>query len=132
MVAIDTNSLVLFLIADDKSHYQLALDYQKNHTENFVSKTVLLELERVLRAGYKIHKSQLTLIFSDLIEMAHLFFEYELNIKRAIKLYKIGFDFADVLHVLSSSNCTEFVTFDRKFANLASKIKQYQFDRLCN
>jgi len=35
----------------------------------------------------------------------------------------MGFDFADALKAVSSVNCTAVVTFDRKFENLANKIK---------
>jgi predicted nucleic-acid-binding protein len=69
IVGIDANILVRFLTADDKHQYQLALDYIRKQVEIFVTKTVMLELEWVLRAGYKIPKSQLAGILSDLIEM---------------------------------------------------------------
>lgn len=51
MIGIDTNSLVRFLTADDKQQYDLAVDLISTNQELFVSTTVMMELEWVLRSA---------------------------------------------------------------------------------
>ncbi len=123
MVGVDTNILVRFLTADDEDQYQLALKFLMEHDEVFVPKTVLLELEWVLRAAYSIHKTEIASIFTDLLSMEHLVIEDEDVLLKALNLYKMGFDFADAVHSLSSQHCVEFVTFDRRMANKAIEIE---------
>ncbi len=53
------NILVRFLTAAHKKQNQLALNIIKNQAEIFITKTVMLEFEWVVRAAYKAPKRQL-------------------------------------------------------------------------
>lgn len=60
MIAIDTNILVRLLTKDDQSQFQLA--YALFQAEAiYLSKTVVLETEWVLRYAYKFGPTEITL-----------------------------------------------------------------------
>lgn len=115
MIGIDTNSLVRFLTADDKQQYDLAVDLISTNQELFVSTTVMMELEWVLRSAYKVKKDEIAKAFKGLLELEHLVFENDLQLSQAIIYYEGGLDFEDAIHILSAKSCDRFFTFDRKF-----------------
>jgi len=115
VIGIDTNILVRFLTADDKQQYDLAVDLISKNQEIFVSITVMMELEWVLRSAYKVKKDEIAKAFKGLLELEHLVFENELQLSQAITYYEGGLDFADAIHTLSAKSCDRFFTFDKKF-----------------
>ena len=56
MIAIDTNILVRIVTNDDPVQAQRAADILQNHAI-FISKTVILELEWVLRFSYSLERT---------------------------------------------------------------------------
>lgn len=58
MLAVDTNIIVRYLIADDAAQFARAAALIEGH-DVFVATTVLLETEWVLRRGYRFNRAQI-------------------------------------------------------------------------
>lgn len=122
MIAVDTNVIVRLLTNDDKSQAEAAVRLFKKHTI-FISKTVLLETEWVLRYTYELSSEVILEAFERLLGLASVDMEDPGALLKAMYYYREGLDFEDALHLASGSKATEFATFDKKFAQRAKKLK---------
>lgn len=124
MIAIDSNILVRIITQDDPSQTRRAAALLRGKEPVFVPKTVLLEIEWVLRKTYKTPRGEVLRAFRQLLETSNLEVEDEPAISKAIEWYEAGMDFADALHVASSGPHPTFATFDkdlrRKLTRIAS------------
>lgn len=124
MSALDTNVLVRYLVADDRKQFQSAKTLIETAVEEvplFLSLSVVIELEWVLRSLYGFDKEALLTTFNQLLETQELVFQDEDIVEIAVSLYtENNCDFADCLHVASAHGYeyTPMVTFDRKAARL--------------
>ena len=115
MVTFDTNIWVRYLTNDDQLQARRALALLKQSDAVFLPKTVLLELERVLRAAYKIeavviHRSLLQILGLPMVTV-----ESAGQVAAALDFYARGFDFADALHLAASEGAEGLYTFDERF-----------------
>lgn len=117
MIAFDTNLLVRFVIADDPAQADIAESLMMANTV-FLSRTVLLETEWVLRSRYRIQREALVALFQQLIDADNVEVEDAPMLINAVDWYRLGADFADALH-LAASNGAEMHTFDRSFCKAA-------------
>lgn len=117
MIAIDTNVLVRFLVDDDKPQADLA-EALIEANQIFLSRTVLLETEWVLRSVYGMTATVLANLFEQLLSAENLVIEGAGNVTRANEWYKMGADFADALH-LAASGEARMHTFDQGFCKAA-------------
>jgi len=117
MIAFDTNLLVRLAVNDDLEQAQIAEDLLNNN-EVFISRTVLLETEWILRSVYKNARDNITLFFDSVLSTKNLNVENAYEVSQAIKWYKLGADFADALHLCISRDYL-FHTFDKKFCKSA-------------
>jgi predicted nucleic-acid-binding protein len=86
-----------------------------------VSKSVVLELEWVLRGYYKSTVADVLTVLRHLQALPNVEIEDRLGVEQAIDALADGFDFADALHHASYRQCTSVATFDdRKFARRAA------------
>ena len=116
VIAIDTNVIVRVLTGDDAE--QLGrVRALLGREDLFVSTTVLLEAEWVLRKIYRLEAHPALEAFLGLPKM-HL--EQPQQVNHAFKLARQGFDFADALHhaAAAAAGCDSLLTFDRAFARL--------------
>jgi len=122
MIGIDTNLLVRLFTNDDVAQTH----YAKRLIENnmvFVSKSVLLETEWVLRYTYKLRSDIILRAFEHLLGLPRITVEDPACIIKTIQWYAHGLDFADAMHLASSSQVTEnFATLDKAFIKRAKKI----------
>jgi len=87
----------------------------------FVSKSVLFELEWVLRGYYQSPPSEVLTVLRHLQSLPNVEFEDRLGVDWALDALADGFDFADALHHASYRQCAQVATFDdRKFARRAT------------
>jgi predicted nucleic-acid-binding protein len=121
VIAVDTNVLVRVVTADDPRQTRKALDLLRREASVFVSKTVLLELEWVLRAAYRLGRERILEIFRGLAELSNVDLEDEASVSRAIDLFANGLDFADGLH-LASAGTRRFVSFDAPLRRRARRL----------
>ena len=121
MLAIDTNILVRFLAKDDIVQAETSAEILRSN-EVFIPKTVILEAEWVLRYVYKFESVQILKAFKGLLGMSNIFTEDFHVLAEAISLSGKGLDFADALHVASSTEATQFVSFDKSLVSKAKKM----------
>jgi len=119
MIAIDTNVLVRLLLADDPAQTRRARALAESD-RLFVSVTVLLETEYVLRALYRIPVADIGSGFRTLLGAVDV--EDRAAVERALDLAAHGVDFADALHVARAGRTTAFATFDTKLLERAKKL----------
>lgn len=119
MIAFDTNLLVRVLVDDHPE--QVAVVRQLIASDSiFISRTVLLETEWVLRARYKKTRDQLSAFFSALLEVDNTVVEDAEAVSHALEWYAQGADFADALHLAVCGKAVMH-TFDRDFCKSARK-----------
>ena len=130
MLGIDTNVLVRYLVADDRSHYERArrlIHREENIGEPvLVSLLVLLEMEWVLRSRYGLTKSEIVAALSSLLQTAEVVFEDEPSVEHAIYMWKDSAgEFADCLINARNrrSGYRATATFDRTALKLAGFIE---------
>jgi predicted nucleic-acid-binding protein len=120
MIALDTNILVRFLVDDDPVQADIA-SALVNHPEGiFIAKTILLELEWVLRHVYQIDQKTLAAGLTSLLGLPKATVESVSQVAQAMKDFSKGMDFADALHLASTNGGMLTYTFDKKFAKLAT------------
>ena len=128
MIALDTNILARFYVddaTDPESAKQrpIARRVLTESRQVFVPLTVVLELEWVLRAFYSFAADDFCSVVRHLLGLANVKVEQWARVTDALALQKDGLDFADALHLLASSECTEFMSFDdRLFARRAQRL----------
>jgi predicted nucleic acid-binding protein len=119
--AIDTNVIVRFLTGDDPAQAARARKLIESGGI-FVSTSVLLETEWVLRSGYGFAGGRLVPALRDFAGLPGVTLENPQLAARALDWAEQGLDFADALHLGSAQSCTAFLTFDRKLARVAASV----------
>ena len=125
MIGLDTNVLARYYVAspDVPSQQQstLARKLIESGKRLYVSKSVVLELEWVLRGYYKSTTADVLAVLRHIRAMPNVEIEDRVAVELAIDALDDGFDFADALHHASYRQCTSVATFDdRKFSRRAS------------
>lgn len=122
MNALDTNVLARFFI-DDADDAQAALQRPAAMAalagRSFVSVTVLLELEWVMRGFYELSAGEVGRVLRALTRIEHLTVEDRDAVLTAVDAFDKGLDFADALHLARSARAAAFVTFDQRLAKRA-------------
>ncbi len=118
MKAIDTNVVVRYLIADDPG--QVAKARAAIETGSvFVSTTVLLESEWVLRGVYGLARQDVAKALRALSGLPNISVESPNLLVEALDRAEKGMDFADALHLGAAAHCDAMLTFDRRFIEAA-------------
>lgn len=123
MLAVDTNVVIRFLVDDDAAQHKRAVALFRKH-RIWLSRTVLLESEWVLRSIFDFHASEIAHAFNGLIGLPNVVCDERLALSQAIEALAQGMDFADALHLQCASHaaCDEgFATFDARFIKRASR-----------
>jgi predicted nucleic-acid-binding protein len=79
-----------------------------------VAKTVLLELEWVLRGYYVLPAGEVARVIRHLLALPHVRVEDRSAVESAVALMARGLDFADALHHASYRDCDAMASFDDK------------------
>jgi len=119
MKAVDTNVLARFFVDDPddaESIRQRPRAMAVLAERCFISFSVLLELEWVLRGFYGLRLSEVERIFRALLGVEHWVVEDRAHVLQAVNWLAKGLDFADALHLARSSHTAGLLTFDRRFA----------------
>lgn len=122
MIALDTNVVVRVLTQDDPAQAKRAAALLRRESV-WLSKTVLLETEWVLRYSYELDTAAINHALSMFVELQNLTMEDAPSVQTALAWHKAGMDFADALHLASSGRASGFATFDQKLAKKASKLE---------
>ncbi len=114
MRAIDTNLVVRFLTRDDPRQAARAKAVIETGPV-FVSDTVLLETEWVLRSNYRFTVPQIVAALRGLVTLPQVEMEDPVLVAEALDRTERGMDFADALHLGSAVGCEAMLTFDHGF-----------------
>jgi predicted nucleic-acid-binding protein len=120
MLAVDTNVIVRFLTNDDPQQSPRARRLV-GENDVWISMTVLLETEWVLRSTYRYTPTQIVESLRDFAGLPRVSLENPALVARALDWCVKGMDFADALHLGAADHCAGFVTFDTRFAKAAKK-----------
>jgi predicted nucleic-acid-binding protein len=128
MIGLDTNVLARYYIDDAgdaqaKRQRLAARRLIESGQALMVSKTVVLELEWVMRGYYGFSQAEVASAMRHLLGLMHVTVEDREVVERALANNDAGVDFADALHHASYKTCASVATFDdRKFAPRARKL----------
>lgn len=129
MIALDTNILARFYVDDPHDaealkQRPLARKVLAESESLFVPKTVVLELEWVLRAFYGFGRAEFAQVIQHLMGLPNVRVEDWEHVHSAVQWLLQGLDFADALHLASSEHCKSFLSFDgKRFARKANRLK---------
>lgn len=123
MRAVDTNILARFYLQDDAAQGRMAASVLAAG-DVFVPKTVILELEWVLRYVAEQPESKVIECLAHLIALPGITLEDRDEVEAALSHCRKGIDFADALHLAASKACSGLLTFDdRGFARRARTLR---------
>ncbi len=128
MIGLDTNVLARYYIQDEtdaetQRQHELARDLIESGQPLMVCKTVLLELEWVMRGYYGFTAEEIAGAFQHLLAMEHVQVEDRMSVEQAISHMSAGLDFADALHLSAYRACASMASFDdKKFARRAQRL----------
>lgn len=117
MIAVDTNIIIRLAMRDDEAQYQKVITLLKSQAF-FISRTVQLEVEWVLRSRYKRSAIEIADFFALMLQKKQVVCENEQALLKAIDCYRLRADFADALHLANLSDLP-FYTFDARFCKKA-------------
>ncbi|QTR45918.1 type II toxin-antitoxin system VapC family toxin [Thiothrix litoralis] len=128
MIGLDTNILARYYVHDeDDGEAQKQQIAAKQLFESGqalkVSKTVMLELEWVLRGYYHFEPDEIVPVFRHLLGQSHIHIEAREEVEQAIEGLEDGLDFADALHHAHYQDCEAMASFDdRRFARRVKRL----------
>ncbi|MBW4093376.1 MAG: type II toxin-antitoxin system VapC family toxin [Proteobacteria bacterium] len=121
MRAVDTNVVVRYLVDDDPAQAEKARRVIGQEPV-FVPRTVLLEVEWVLRGVYELPTNRIIPALRALAGLPGVSVEDPTLVARAMDRAERGLDFADALHLAAAAHCTDFLTFDKRFARSGARL----------
>ena len=121
MLAIDTNVIVRLVVDDDHEQFVRANRLIANHPV-FVSNTVLLECEWVLRSAYGLEPRDFIEAVRDFAGLANVTLEDPKLAATSLDWHEKGMDFADAMHLGRAEGLEAFVSFDKGLAKAAAKV----------
>lgn len=120
MIALDTNVLVRYLVADDAAQASQAKAFIEGAADRgerlFIGHIVLCELAWVLAAAYDLPRDELVAVIADVIRTSHFHVEAPDLAGSALHRFQRGAaDFADYLIAerASAAGCESLASFDR-------------------
>ncbi len=122
MIGLDTNVLARYYIQDEgdeeaEKQHLAARRLIESGRPLKVCKTVLLELEWVMRGYYGFSAAEIASVLSHLLALPHVSIEDRETVRQALAHCAAGLDLADALHHASYRDCDSMASFDdRKFA----------------
>jgi predicted nucleic-acid-binding protein len=125
MHAVDTNIIVRYLVGDDPAQADKAR-HIIGHVPVFIPRTVVLEAEWVLRGVYELPTDQVIHSLRALAGLPDVSVEDAPMVARAMDWAEAGMDFADALHLAASAECSSFLTFDKRFVRVGTRLGQIQ------
>lgn len=123
MIATDTNVLARIFAGDDPEQV-LVVRSRLRGQRLWISKTVILELEWVLRTAYKKDRASIARTLRRLLGYRLAEIEDRSSVLNALSWFQEGMDFADAFHLASSGSATSFATFDKALARAAAGIPE--------
>lgn len=121
MLAVDTNVVVRFLVRDEPAQSTRAGELMRANSV-WIARTVLVETEWVLRSVYGYSPRWIASGLRNVAGLPNIRLENGAAVAQALDWFEAGMDFADALHLASSSGADKFASFDRKLAATARRL----------
>ena len=118
---VDTNVVVRYLTGDDPGQAARARAVI-DAGDVFVSTTVLLESEWVLRSVYGLSRTEVAAALRAFAGLPGLSVESPAVLSEALDHAERGMDFADALHLAAAARCEALLTFDLRFIEQAGEV----------
>ena len=118
MRAVDTNVVVRYLTGDHPEQAARARAVFRGG-QVFVSTTVLLESDWVLRSAYGFTRAEVAAALRALAGVPGVTVENLVVPGEALDRTARGMDFADALHLGAAARCESMLTFDERFIRAA-------------
>jgi predicted nucleic-acid-binding protein len=128
MIGLDTNVLARYYIQDEgdeeaAKQHEAARRLIESGQPLMVCKTVVLELEWVMRGYYGFSSAEVTTAFRHLLSLQQVTIEDRETVAQAISCADEGLDLADALHHASYRSCERMASFDdRKFVRRVKRM----------
>jgi len=122
MIAVDTNILVRVITRDDKAQAARAVALLEEQERIFLAKTVLLEVDWVLRNTYKFTRGEVLSALRSMVSVDNVEVEDGVAVEQAMDWYEHGMDFADGLHIASAGPNPKFASFDAALQRTALRL----------
>lgn len=128
MIGLDTNVLARYYVQDESDaeaqrQHEAARHLIESGEPLMVSKSVLLELEWVMRGYYGFATAEIASAMRHLLALPHVTMEDRATVEQALSHTAAGLDFTDALHLASYRECATMASFDdRGFARRAKRI----------
>lgn len=128
MIGLDTIILARYYVHDESDaeaqrQHESARGLIESGQALMVCKTVLLELEWVMRGYYGFSPAQIAGAIEHLLSLPHVCVEDRDRVVQAVSHASAGLDFADALHLASYRDCASMASFDdRRFARRAGRL----------
>ena len=120
MIAIDTNVVVRFVTGDETD--SLRAKFLVASHQVYVSLTVCLETEWVLRSKYRYDWSSIEIALRTFVGQLNVIVEAPARLAQAMAYATSGMDFADALHLEALGPDVPFATLDRRLRNVAAAL----------
>jgi len=121
LIGVDTNIVVRLLTRDDEIQYHKAYALFQRH-QVYLSDTVILETEWVLRYAYEFPPADIIQAFNMLCGLVNVIVEDAGRMALTLEWHKLGMDFADAFHLAGCQHCDEFYTFDEALAKKGKEV----------
>jgi predicted nucleic-acid-binding protein len=118
VVIVDTNILVRLVVNDNPEQVARATQLLRSDSI-FVSKTVLLESEWVLRKAFKLPRESVIRSLAVIAGLSNATLEDHDQFQWALEAHRAGMDFADAMHLRGGPADARFASFDRKLVRAA-------------
>lgn len=128
MIGLDTNVLARYYIEDKtdaeaERQRKAARRLIDSRQPLMVCKTVILELEWVMRGYYGFAQGEAVSVLRHLLGLSHVLIEDRSTVEQALSHCDAGIALADALHHASYRACVSMASFDdRKLARRAKKL----------
>jgi predicted nucleic-acid-binding protein len=121
VIAVDANILLRVIVGDDPRQQAIAQDLIDAH-EIYVSMTVIMETEWVLRSRYGFKRQQVAEALRSLFTAGAFVVERRGRVEWAIERYELSGDLADLIHLAATDEAaTRFASFDAGVAAAAGR-----------
>ena len=124
MIALDTNAIVRVLTEDDEIQAHtirsIITDAEQKGIKILILSEVVIETVWVLESAYQCVRDEIASMIDNLLSAPIFYLPDSLVVRKAIKQYKKGGDFADLLIVgqAKKHQAAKLISFDKKLQKL--------------
>jgi predicted nucleic acid-binding protein len=128
VIAIDTNILVRLLTRDSEAEYKAS--HKLFATEEiFVSDTVILETEWVLRYAYDLTPAEVCDALRKVFGLGNIHLTNGQRVAQAIAWHEAGLDFGDAFHLALCHGIEVLKTFDKDFIRKSKDLSECRVEK---